>query len=86
MYTDKDAVVARLKERDYADNAIYAPREINGITAMERSIGKKLFQEYLSDLIIKPVGKPVLVLESDKRPEINSTASAVNDFADDFLN
>ena len=53
-----------------------------GITAMEKAITKKTFTELLSDLIIKPQGKPALVQESDKRPEWSSTESAINDFKD----
>ncbi len=43
---------------------------------MEKAIGKKSFAKLLSDLIIKPVGKATLVVESDKRSEINSIDSA----------
>ncbi|MHB8061339.1 MAG: DUF2800 domain-containing protein [Ruminiclostridium sp.] len=85
-YTDKDAVAAKLKEEGYEDKLIYEPREILGITAMEKAIGKKLFEDYLNDLVIKPAGKATLVPESDKRPELSSVASAVSDFEDDLLN
>ena len=39
---------------------------------MEKRIGKKEFAALLGDLIVKPSGKPVLVPETDKRPELNS--------------
>jgi len=81
-YTDVDAVAERLKAKGYADDVIYMPREIWGITEMEKRLGKKLFEEYLNDLVIKPAGKPTLVPETDKRPEISSVASAVADFSD----
>ena len=44
---------------------------------MERLMGKKTFNEVLGDLVVKPVGKPTLVPESDKRPalEIHSAES-----------
>ena len=41
---------------------------------MEKQLGKR-FQTLLTKLIIKPPGKPTLVVESDKRPEINSVES-----------
>jgi len=87
QYTDKDAVATKLKAEGYNSDKIYQPQEIFGITAMEKAIGKKLFEGYLEGLVIKPAGKPVLVVESDKRPEISSAASAVEDFKeeDDLL-
>jgi len=80
-YTDEDAVARVLVAADYPEDKIYAPRELFGITAMEKSIGRKPFNELLSELVIKPAGKPTLVPESDKRPEIQSIASAVEDFS-----
>jgi hypothetical protein len=38
----------------------------------------------LKDLIDKPAGKPTLVPESDKRPEINKADKAKEDFKEDF--
>lgn len=49
-----------------------------GITAMEKLLGKKQFATLLSDLVERPQGKPVLVPDSDKRPEMTN---AKNDFA-----
>ena len=80
-YTDEAAVAKVLVAADYPEDKIYAPRELFGITAMEKSIGRKPFNELLSELVIKPAGKPTLVPESDKRPEIQSIASAVEDFS-----
>ena len=87
QYTDKEAVAAKLKLEGFTSDKIYQPQEIFGITAMEKAIGKKLFDDYLKGLIIKPAGKPALVPESDKRPEISSAASAQEDFKeeDDLL-
>lgn len=38
---------------------------------MQKLLGKTKFTELLDGLIVKPTGKPTLVLESDKRPEYN---------------
>lgn len=77
-YSDESTVYETLK-KDFEEDVI-APRKLLGITAMEKEIGKKTFASALDGLIVKPAGKPTLVLESDKRPELNSTASAQEDF------
>lgn len=82
IYSDRDAVQAALLEGGFVEDKILTPRELLGITAMEKAVGKKKFEELLSDLIIKPVGKPTLALEKDPRPELSSAASAAADFND----
>jgi hypothetical protein len=80
-YTDEDAVADTLKGEGYKDKDIYE-EVLKGITKMEKLLGKKKFTELLTDaeLVIKPPGKPTLVPESDKRPEIDPLASAKKDF------
>lgn len=80
QYSDTEAVAQKLIKAGFKDELIYAPKELLGITAMEKAITKKTFTAELSDLIIKPPGKPALVLESDKRPEYNSSEGAIKDF------
>jgi len=81
-YTDIDAVAETLKIAGYKDKDIFE-KVILGITKMEKLLGKKKFVELLekTNLVVKPPGRPALVPESDKRPEINSIASAKEDFA-----
>lgn len=79
-YANETEVSETLLAEGYDEEVIYT-KSLLGITAMEKQIGKKVFAELLADLVIKPAGKPTLVPESDKRPEINSTASAVADFS-----
>ena len=57
-------------------DGIWKPRELLGITAMTSLLGKKRFSELLDDFIVKPPGSPVLVPETDKRPELNSVDEA----------
>lgn len=80
-YSDEILVGETLIKAGYEEKQIHKEPELLGITAMEKLLGKKKFGELLSNLVIKPAGKPVLVPESDKRPEINSLQSAVEDFS-----
>ena len=63
-YTNEDRVAAAVK------SAGFDPYERNvlGITAMQKLLGKTRFEKLLSPYIEKPQGKPTLVPESDKRP------------------
>ena len=75
-YTDEGVVA------EVVLNAGYDPYEkkLLGITAMTKQLGRKKFDELLSGLVIKPQGKPVLVPDTDKRPEFNT---AQNDFMEE---
>lgn len=70
-YEDEDRVAAVLMKEGYEEDVIFN-KKLKGITDMEKVLGKKVFNNLLQDYIIKPPGKPTLVVESDKRPELNS--------------
>ena len=53
---------------------------VNGITAIEKALGKKEMENLLGKFIIKPEGKPTLVPESDKREPMGIN-SAIKDFS-----
>ena len=55
-------------------------KKLRGITALTRQLGRKKFEELLSDYVVKPPGKPVLVPESDKRPAWNAAAEDFKDY------
>jgi hypothetical protein len=70
-YGSIDDVANRLREEDI-DEALVYERSLLGITAMEKALGgRKQFDRVLGDLIVKPAGKPTLVLETDKREAID---------------
>ncbi|MCI9192007.1 MAG: DUF2800 domain-containing protein [Acutalibacter muris] len=81
-YADEDAIAALLCKAGYQETTIYKPKELLGITAMEKLVGKKKFKELAGKYIIKPEGAPTLVPLSDKRPELNTAAKAAEDFAE----
>ena len=78
-YADEIKVADTLKAAGY-DEALLYERKLNGITNMEKLVGKKKLTELLGNLLVKPAGKPVLVPESDKREAINTTEAAKADF------
>ena len=50
-------------------------KKLLGITAMTKQLGKKKFDELLSEFVVKPQGKPVLVPVTDKRQEYSAAAA-----------
>ena len=74
-YSDETAVARIVQDAGYDP----FEKKLLGVTAMQRQLGKKKFQELLGGLLYKPPGKPVLVPTSDSRPEMNTAA---NDFID----
>ena len=81
VYSDTEAIVTELKKAGFDEATIFKPKEVLGITAMEKAIGKSKFADIIGPYTIKPPGKATLVPESDKRPELNSLENAKADFA-----
>ncbi len=80
-YADEELISKELKNLGFKDEDIYNTK-LKGITDMTKIIGKKEMSALENkDLIIKPLGKPTLVPNSDKRPEIQTKDSAIADFA-----
>lgn len=81
--TDPDAAAKTLLDNGYKEEDIFKPRELEGITNLQKVLGKKGVAEYLKAYIEKPEGKPTLVPESDKRPAINTVETMMNEFEDE---
>lgn len=75
-YTDESQVA------EVVQAAGYDPWEhkVLGITAMNKLLGKSQFDALLNAYIVKAPGKPALVPATDKRKEIGSADSAIQDF------
>lgn len=81
-YGDENAIAECLTKAGFDSSAIYKPKELLGLTAMEKLVGKKKLGELTGKYIIKPEGAPTLVPLSDKRPELNTAAKAAELFDD----
>lgn len=82
-YGDENAVIAKLIEGGYSENEIFT-KSLKGITALEKTLGKKVFAKVLDGLITKPKGKAILVPSSDKREPIPLNNTAYADFKEEI--
>lgn len=83
-YADQSKAEKVLVDAGYPLEKIRKPVELVGLTEMAKVTGKKRFEELLSGLLIKPEGKPTLVPESDKRPELKSVEKVKDEFKEDI--
>ena len=71
-FTDTVQVEKTLRRAGYTDHAIYKPAEMQSLSNIEKTLGKKEFSALLGGLVEKQPGKPTLVPETDERPEWHS--------------
>lgn len=79
-WLDEDKVAEEIfnKFPEATEDQIY-DLKLKTISQIEKLFGKKIVGEQLSEVIVKPQGKPTLVPVSDKRPALG-TEEAINDF------
>lgn len=77
---DEEGLAELLISLGYPEEKIYKPKEINTITALEKLVGKKEFEELSAGYVEKPEGKPTLVEDSDRRESIVQTVEDEFDF------
>jgi len=65
-YRDEDEVIKKVKELGFNP----FEEKLLGITAMTKLLGKKVFDENITELLEKPKGKLTLVSIDDKREEV----------------
>ncbi|MEY8304873.1 DUF2800 domain-containing protein [Anaerosalibacter bizertensis] len=80
-YSDEGKVAKALLAAGFEEEKIYS-KSLLSLTKLEKELGKKVFEETIGDLIIKPPGKLQLVPEEDKRPAVRSSAEI--DFKEEF--
>lgn len=82
IITDTKKVKEILMSMGFTEDDLMKPREMQGISNLERLVGKKVFAEVCKEYLVKPQGKLTLAPESDRRPEVNTLALAQSDFAE----
>lgn len=79
-FSDENKVAEILQfETDLDPSEIWTAK-LAGITALEKNLGKKKFEELLGKYVIKPEGKPTLASADDKRPEVFPAQQIVDAF------
>ena len=81
-WTNEEDVQAKLKEEGYTEEQFNTVK-LKGISDIEKLIGKKNFPALMEGFVIKPQGNPILVPETDKRPEYKSLEQAKQDFGNE---
>lgn len=73
-FDDVDAAFADLTAAGIQETLLYERKPLT-LAAVEKLLGKQQFNELCGAHVIKPVGKPTLVPESDKRPAYSPAAA-----------
>ena len=79
-WLDEKQVISTLEDNLFEKDKFIVSK-LAGITAVEKVVGKAQFGTLLNEFIVKPPGKPTLVLEADKRPAMG-IEQAKQDFKD----
>lgn len=85
IITNPDKVKEILQNVGIPEDVIMKPREMQGITYLEKLVGKQLFGELCRDYIIKPHGKLTFAPEDDRRPEVNTIELAKSEFSESII-
>jgi len=80
QFEDVDKAFEVLKSNGIDEAVLYERKPIT-LTAVEKLLGKKQFEELLTGHVIKPPGKPTLAPETDKREAIANKPTAEEVFA-----
>lgn len=73
------AKAEKVMQCSYVDKQLYNTK-IKGFGDLEKLMTKPGFAALVGEFVHKPAGKPTLVIQADKRPELNSLDQANKDF------
>ena len=79
-WDDQDAALKDIIAAGYEEAVLY-DRKAKSLSELEKMIGKKRFAEIAGGHIVRPAGKPTLVVESDKRQPYNPAAADFREVA-----
>ena len=77
VWSDQDKAIEKLMASG-VESAIIYDQVPKSLSQLEKVLGPAKFKELVGEYVVKPQGKPTLVVESDKRADFSS---AVADFA-----
>mgnify|MGYP002797814168 CR=1 FL=1 len=80
-WTDQDAAFERLISTGITEEAVLYERKPLTLSQVEKTIGKKDFQDAVGEFVVKKPGKPALVKESDRRKAIQNKVTAEEAFS-----
>ncbi len=78
-WTDMDEAFAKLTGNGISETVLWERKPLT-LAQIEKVVGKKDFETFVGDMVIKAPGKPALVKESDNRPAITNIVSAKDAF------
>lgn len=78
-WTDMDAAFGKLVNSGVNKEVLYERKPLT-LAQVEKTVGKKLFQDTVGKYVVKNPGKPALVKESDKREAITNKVTAAEAF------
>lgn len=79
-WADMDQAFDTLKAQGIDETILW---ERKPLAQVEKVVGKKDFESYVGELVVKKPGKPALVKESDKRPAITNKMTAAEAFREE---
>ena len=78
VFTDADLAIDTLIANGVAEEILFERKQLT-LAQIEKTVGKETF-EIVKDFVVKPPGKPTLVVEADKREAISNVTKATEDF------
>jgi hypothetical protein len=73
-------VETMLKAVGVSETDLYSEPSMRSVAQLEKKLGKKKFIELADSLVVRPLGTPALVPDTDPRPAIDPVAEARNEF------
>lgn len=78
---NEEGLVRVLTAQGIPEKELYKEPTLKGLGELEKLVGKKTFETLSAPFVVKPMGKPTLVPETDKRAPINMSQMAIDVFS-----